>query len=910
MKKRIISLILAIVLVVPIFGSIASAATVSNYFKQKYASEEAKLAEMTLMVQNDTMELYYCKLSGEIALKNKVTGEIMLSNPYNSADATTDDLKKQYLSIFSITFKSLNGGWEKTYNSYKDSAVYDQIKEPVIYDDGTGFSVTFDLGKKEMVLPYAILDADMQQLFADIRANLEDQEEAEFRIENINIMYDYSDTDQIWLIKSITEKNRLYLQSCFVDAGYTLEKMHEDYLAAGYDNITGILNYGSYKDYNGLGVSYEVPFSVTIDYSLTNDGFNVSVDTEKIVYDSEGYFLLSMSLLPYFGAANQKTDNGYTFLPDGSGTIVRFEDLREKSSTDDIKTSLYGSDYAYYTVSIKNQEQTTLPVFGLANTTGPINNGFIGIIESGDTLASITSANNALFNSIYTSFKLGATDSYDLADSFSSGTNSSNVISVNGGQLFVGKISVKYAMLTPTALAAEKGLDTKYDTSYIGMANYYRDYLVANGSLDKITEVSDYTRIFLEVFGSVQVEEKVLTFPVTVSKELTTFADVIQIHKKLANIGVGNMSFILTGFANGGLNEVYPTYLKWQKVLGGADGYEELMEYAEKNGVEIAPSVNFSYAQSLKNMSGFKYKKTAAKALDGRYTTKREYDASIQMFQRKGGVVISTDSYELAYTKFVKSASKFNIKTLATRALGSDISSDFDEKTGYIYREQAKEGITNMLGLLTGKVTSDQTSVKSEYKLILDAGNAYTLKYASGLLNTSIDSSRLLNTSETVPFLGMVLHGSLEFAGNAINMEGDDRYMFMKALENGANLYYTIAMQNTELLKGTLLYNQYYSVQFDIWKNKIANTYSEYNQVMASKQDKYITEHEFLNEKYGFDVKRVEDGVALNNSRVVRVEYENQEGFIFNYNSYEIQVTYEGITYNIPSISYVSYGMN
>ena len=891
MKKRIISMILAIILVLPVFGGVvASAAT----------AEEQRLTGMTLVSQNDNMELYVDEATGEIAIRNKITGEIMLSNPSNVSEATT---------TVNVTFKNLSYGWKKTYESYKDAASYgsDQIKVTPLAD-GTGVMVTFYLGKKEMILPYAILDADMQVVFENLKTNI-GEEAAEKCIKTIKGRYTYAEAETLWLIKSTTQKNRKTLESYFIDAGYTIEQMHEDYIAAGYDYLTGILNCGTYVNYDKLGVSYEVPFEITVKYTLTEDGFKASVDTETIVYDDENYFLISIDVLPYFGAADKKNDNGYAFLPDGSGTIVRFEDLRAINSSNNISTSLYGDDYAYYKVSLKNQELATLPVFGMVTTSTPIKNGYFGIIEKGDTLATITSANEKC-HSVYTSFKLGASDNYDLADSFSSGASSSKVISVNGGQRYVGTVSVKYVMLTPSALAAEKGLNTKYDTSYIGMANYYRDYLIANGSLSKITEVSDYTRIFLEVFGSVQIEEKVLTFPVTVSKELTTFEDVIQMHKRLSSIGVNNMSFILTGFANGGLDEIYPTYLKWQNVLGGAKGYEELMDYATENGVEIAPSVNFSYSHGLESFSGFGYKKTAARALDGRYTTKREYDASIQMFQRKGGVVISTDSYELAYTKFIKSASKFNITTLATRALGSDLSSDFDEENGYIYREQSKINTMKMLGLLTGKVAAEDTEVKSEYKLILDAGNAYSLKYASGLLNVAIDSSRLLNTSETVPFLGIVIHGSIEFAGNAINMEGDEEYMFLKALENGANLYFTIAMQNTELLKGTLLYNQYYSVQFSIWKNKIANMYSEYNELMASKQDKYITEHEFLNAEYGYDVKRTEDGVALDNSRVVRVEYENGEGFILNYNSYEIQVVYEGTTHTIPSLSYVPYGMN
>jgi hypothetical protein len=83
--------------------------------------------------------------------------------------------------------------------------------------------------------------------------------------------------------------------------------------------------------------------------------------------------------------------------------------------------------------------------------------------------------------------------------------------------------------------------------------------------------------------------------------------------------------------------------------------------------------------------------------------------------------------------------------------------------------------------------------------------------------------------------------------------------------------------------------------------------YTEYNKLMASKQNSFIDEHEFLNNKDGYETSRAVDGEALDNSRVVRVEYENGEGFILNYNTYAINVTYGGQTYTIESMEYVTY---
>ena len=97
-----------------------------------------------------------------------------------------------------------------------------------------------------------------------------------------------------------------------------------------------------------------------------------------------------------------------------------------------------------------------------------------------------------------------------------------------------------------------------------------------------------------------------------------------------------------------------------------------------------------------------------------------------------------------------------------------------------------------------------------------------------------------------------------------------------------------------------------------IWRDEIAKTYKRYNDVMSSKQGSYITEHEFMNSSDGFEVIRVDDGTPLDNSRVVRVEYANGEGFILNYNSYDVVVSYDAFSEPvvIKGLNFASYGMN
>lgn len=127
-----------------------------------------------------------------------------------------------------------------------------------------------------------------------------------------------------------------------------------------------------------------------------------------------------------------------------------------------------------------------------------------------------------------------------------------------------------------------------------------------------------------------------------------------------------------------------------------------------------------------------------------------------------------------------------------------------------------------------------------------DGGNAYTLPYVDHLLNVPLDSSRFMKASRAIPLMGAILHGRIQFTGSPINMAGDTGYDFLKAIENGASLYFTLSYENTEKLKEDYVLSQYYSIRYDIWKDDVIKYYSELNEVMRDLQTKLLVDHEFL----------------------------------------------------------------
>ena len=243
---------------------------------------------------------------------------------------------------------------------------------------------------------------------------------------------------------------------------------------------------------------------------------------------------------------------------------------------------------------------------------------------------------------------------------------------------------------------------------------------------------------------------------------------------------------------------------------------------------------------------------------------------------------------------------------------------------------------------------------------MLDGGNAYVLPYANHILDIPTESSNFLRASESVPFVSMVLHGYVNYTGGALNMEGDVQYSLLKAIENGASLYFVLSYQNTNALKESDTYNKFYSVAYDVWKDDMIKYYDIVNEALRDLQTTQIVDHVFMEALRSVEKDETEGGSSVDKESeekkaaeeerlrlraeleaqrtgqapnysgsssgstsggsssgadtqkyetvtgsVVRVEYENGTNFIINYNSYDVTVEYGGETYEVEALNFV-----
>ncbi|MCI8589181.1 MAG: hypothetical protein HFE77_00465 [Clostridiales bacterium] len=924
--------------------------------KLAYDEEGNYLGGNNLFTRRGDYYLYVDAFSGEVIWQNKKTGEMLFSNPYDVAypeTARTSSVKQELLSQIILTYSDSVS--EQTMNSYRDACQNEQITLKYITN---GIRVNYSIGEEEgrKLVPRMIEKSRFESLILNLIPEGRDRELiltyytlldqsdetlTSAQLTHLKQNYPITNTMAVYVFDSDALKRELNNVEGIISryTEYTFDDLNEDHSTVGYE---------------GNDAAPPV-FRMGLEYTLDEDGsLQVRLASSGIRYDEDNYQLKSISILPYFGATSNKYQ-GYTFLPDGSGALIQNSD---EAYT--LAGQIYGRDFAYHQLSGANQETIRMPVFGVVQHTDPVVKaeesdveqtdepvteptdeegepedpdaegedetedepeeeeepipvpdgtvlkpdsayGYFAVIEEGAPLATITSTHGGTvykYSSVYTRFSPRASDTYDLKGSLA--VDGNTMYTVNSKRKYTGNYTLRFYMLTDDALASRANLtkDEYYEVSYMGMAKAYQDYLVNKEGLTALTKetTSSGVPLYIESFGALDTDGTFLSFPVTVKRALTTFDDLKDMYGTLEEAGITNVNFKLTGFTNGGMRPTSPYHVKFVDKVGGNSGFKDFLSYASEKNIGVYPDFDFSYVAKTGWFDGFDIKKQAIKTIDDRYTQKREYSAIYQSFENTGLIGVSPRAMKDVYENFTKEYAKLGATTLSVSTLGSDLNSDFNRKNPND-RSDAQMEVSDLLA----QMDEDYQSI------MLDGGNAYTLKYADHILNMPLESSRFAKASQSIPFMSLVLHGFVQYTGRPTNMASDSSYELLKMIEAGANPYFVLSSQNLSYLKEDETLNKYYSVSFDIWKDDLVETYTTMNDLFKELQTETIANHEFLG---GMRVHTAEESAAASSEKqfetdsgtIVRVTYSNGTQFYINYNSFDV-TTEDGAA--IPANSYV-----
>lgn len=908
---RLVSYILSALMLVAALSMFVSAddgfALDVDYLTAKYNSPEEKLATMGVIdaetgeripnYKNDEYEIWAHEETGEVGIKVLSTGQIILTNPYDISSSTANEgVKQKLLSQIILQYKDGTGSVVE-FNSYAHAALNgkvvggNKINQIRVVNTRTGIRVEYTLGKEQAkyVVPKQIEQVSFIENLVNKWENKSSREYAQFLA-----YYDLKDPNDKTLAKTVLTSMKEQFPA--TEKGFAIYVLDPGVSNRELEMLSGYIENNTDYDADQMAEDYELIdyvdtsaapaiFRFAIEYSVDKYGVQVSMPANSISYDSANYTLTSVKLLPYLGAGNNSNE-GFTFLPDGSGTITRFEDIKDKQFT--LTGKLYGRDYSYHAITGSNQETMRLPVIGVLEKKKAsivakpesevtedeaatvkeeeklIEQGYVAYFVDGDSLVELSSDHGGGihgYSSVYATFYPKATDTYALTGISSDGKAE---WSVTSDRRYVGDYSMRIFPVYG------EGAD------YTDMAAIIREYLEDTGVLTRLDpekEKSDDVALYVENFGTIKTDEKVIGFPVKRQTPLTTFEQTEGIITDLNDSGINNINVKLTGWYNGGMKHTAPSSLSVPSQLGGKKGLKELASFAKSKNVGLYPDLDYTYVDSFKWFDGISKKKDTVKTIDGRNAVHRVYNALYQSFEADDKAIISSGSLTKLYKKIRDEYEELGAGGISVASLGYDLNSDFNEDY-VVNRDDAELLVEEFLAMLK----------KRNGSVMVEGGNAYALKYADHILGVPLDSSMNINTSESIPFMGMVLHGYTEFAGTPINLDGDYEYSMLKAIENGANLYFLVSKDNTSELKAFPEFSKYYAISYDNWKSDIIDSYNTFNEAMKGVKYSLISEHE----KIG--------------TRLVRVKYDNGTEFILNYNTHPV-TTEDGTTVEAMSFA-------
>ena len=738
--------------------------------------------ELEIVAENDYLILCYDKETMVITVFDKRNGKEYTTN-HISEDFNKNNSKLAALNLIYSNTQGKSG----SIDSYTQSVALGQVD---VVKNGNKVTFNYNIGDISdglEVTPSVMSNERFNQFFE--RADEQQQKLLKRR-------YSYIKENDNWTRRKIVSPVAINdLVNLFKDLGYTNDDLIKDNAE---NNVEDVL-----ED--------KLSFFVPLTFALEDDSVVASIDMEKITCPQSNP-LTKIEVLQFFGAVKGEQD-GYFLLPDGSGAIMPFAVVENGSAY--YAAPVYGYDNAMRKKVVATKSKDVLmPIYGVSYKEG----GFLSVIEDGEALADIYAYNSGAsddYNKIFSTLNYLKTESVSLGDQGAS--ENYNYYNFQK-QSYKGNYSVRYIFLE-----SEKN-------DYSQMACVYRKYLINSGELLK-SQTSDKAPFVLETVGGILTEKQFLGVKYRGISALTEYKDNIAMLETLSKGGIANIKLKLSAFWGDGLQNIVPVNIKLITSLGGREEFNKLLSSAKESNVMVYP--DFKMLTFSANSGILAKNKYAVKSMDFK-------DASIEIINQATLEKNEQIMDNLYYLTSVKSLpriaekiqfflNKYDIKAISIADMASGISSDFSTDS-YYDRQSAINTASSII-----------KDFSNDYEMMLNAANVKNSKCADIITEAPLWSSQY-KYSEGVPFYSMVYHGSVDYTGESINLSSDITTEFLRCIEYGASLKFTMIYRNNSLIKDSD-YTKLYSVEFADNYDKALNYYKSVNELYCKTKDSEIVMH-------------------------------------------------------------------
>jgi len=581
----------------------------------------------------------------------------------------------------------------------------------------------------------------------------------------------------------------------------------------------------------------EINVSFSLDVTLTDQGIKAHIPYDSIVEEGTDWTTLSSIILfPGLGATRMDDIPGYMVIPDGVGTLIRYEDNEGMYGTP-FEERFYGSNLGLTSGRLSvSSYPLSMPIFGAVH--GVNQNGFVGIIEQGDMnarlLAYPNGASNLDYNLIFTKFDYKQTYRQSFTTDGSGGAQ--RIAKTNQTD-----VTVHYNFLSGDA------------ATYVGVGRNYQDYLKTTNQLNEKT--FDYDKIPIHI--QVLMSDSTNRFLGKSLVEMTNVEGVLTLYDALREEGLTHQKVSLLGWNDGGYSGQLPSDVDFENKLGSNNDFEAMIEYILNDNELLL--VN-NYVDATEGTNRVSYRNDVAQGVD-RFKIERECSRCV---------------YNNQYTLY-----PFVTERLALRDY-SDVSdlgvSVLFETLGHeLFSYYDSTMYTREDGFNHYQKVMEQYSGQASYQY----PNAYSYPYTDAFYHTPLYNSQLKYFDDVVPLLPVVLNGYMELYSNHLNFNSLGQEQILKLIDYGINPSFILSEARASNLRNTDI-EYLYSTNFDVWEDSVVETYNYINGA--------------LNQVIG---ETIESRVVLETG-LVKVTYSNDVYIIINYTSQAVDydgVSVEGMNY-------------
>ena len=604
---------------------------------------------------------------------------------------------------------------------------------------------------------------------------------------------------------------------------------------------------------NGIRVTFAVNKAkslIPIDFYLENGSVKVAVDPKNIK-EFDIAQIISIGLTPFMCSGKNSpkgSTDSYVVLPSGSGALM-YTDDRGGDVARVFSSEIYGDDLARSTYQdTDNNSNLSMPFFGIK--TG--NNGIMATVESGADVCDIKAQAG------------DPTTGYSYAYAYCDvrGQNRVYLTGVNRNKYVDNLSNIDPIIVSYDYLTGE-------DATYYGMAKRYRQKLVDDGKLKK----SGANKLLnVNLIGSFMKDNLFLGIPTENAKSLTTYEQATEMLTKLKDVSGGNMSAVLTGFGDRGVEarKIAAGYTLW----GASGSKKDLQSFIENsNSLGVPCFFNFDVLTFSASGAGISKNRDAAlnnthiaAPLKNYYISKRNVDNS--KYYR---YLVARDKIQGVVDKTVDLANQYGINNISYDTIGALKYADYKGDkypSGY--------NMSNDINAAIKTVTDKDKTV------LVDGAYDYAACAADVLTGCPVTSNRDWVFDADVPLYQIVFQGYKENYAAAINTAANPKEIFLKAVSTGSGLSFTLIHDyDIELVKENQY--RYGSCVYEDNIGSIETYVSQCKDFLASVADKQITSHAILD---GGVTKTVFEG-----GKTVYVNYGDKS------------VTAEGVT--VPAQNFV-----